>query len=57
MTETREESFIRLMNWPARGGSVRLKAWGRMMCRIACGTVIPRERAASICPRGIDWNG
>ena len=30
MTETSEESLIRLMNWPASGGSTRLKACGRM---------------------------
>ena len=34
MTDTMAVSLIREMNWPAKGGSMRPRAWGRMMWRI-----------------------
>ncbi len=34
MIPSKEESFIRLMNWPARGGRILRSAWGRIICSI-----------------------
>ncbi len=34
ITETKDESFIREINWPAVAGSVLLIAWGIMICFI-----------------------
>ncbi|MNP29923.1 hypothetical protein D3C76_1229720 [compost metagenome] len=54
ITETSEVSLTRLMNWPAKGGSTRLKACGRITWRIDWPAFRPSERAASFWPLAMD---
>jgi len=53
--DTSEESLSRAMNSLPMGGRMTLTACGMMIWDMAWAWVMPRERAASICPLGMDW--
>jgi hypothetical protein len=50
IVDAKELSFNAIMSWFPNEGTARLKAWGRMILRIAFPFGIPRLLAASICP-------
>ena len=46
---------MRMMNWPASGGSTRWSAWGSTTRRMIFHRESPMLAPASIWARGIDW--
>ena len=55
MQINRDVSLSMAMNSFPKGGTTLRTAWGRIIWRMACFGVIPRESAASRCPFSIDW--
>ena len=52
MAESSDEFLSRLMASLTSGGSTRVNACGKMMCRMVCAGLRPSEREASVCPFG-----